>query len=295
VICVVHERWRPSPLAWIHRAEARSIAAELADAGLRARLLRFDGVTSSSEDLLLLRLSDPVMLEAARALTKASIRYLGPGAAAMERCYDKLEATRIARASGIDCPETWLASDALGAAFPVVLKPRCGSDSIGVRVLRRAPLPERFRSERHIVQRFVRGAEITVALLHGRIGRPLRILLPEGTPYSFARKYLVPARRRALEDEHLAAQVRSCAERIARALGVDWAGRIDFIRESGSGRLMFLECDAAPLIGAASAFAASLLAGGISRREQLRLLVDAATACAGCWWIQSQPNREGLR
>jgi D-alanine-D-alanine ligase-like ATP-grasp enzyme len=282
VICVVYERWRPSPLAWIHRAEARSIAAELADAGLPARLLRLDAVTSSSEDLLLLRLSDPVMLEAVRTWTKASIPYVGPGPAAMERCYDKLEATRIARASGIDCPETRLASDALGAAFPVVLKPRCGSDSIGVRVLRRAPLAERFRSEKHIVQQFVRGAEITVALLHGRIGRPLRILLPEGTPYSFARKYLVPARRRALEDEQLAAQVRSCAERIARALGVDWAGRIDFIRESDSGRLMFLECDVAPLVGAASAFAASLVAGGISRREQLRLLVDAATACARC-------------
>jgi len=277
VICVVYERWRPSPLAWIHRAEARSMAAELTEAGFSARLRRFDGVTSSSEDLLL-RLSDPLMLEAAKALTKASIHYLGPGAAAMERCYDKLEATRIARASGIDCPETWLASDALGAEFPVVLKPRCGSDSIGVRAL----LAECFRSEKHIVQRFVRGAEITVALLHGRIGRPLRILLPEGTPYSFARKYLVPARRRALEDEHLAAQVRSCAERIAHALGVDWAARIDFIRESGSGRLMFLECDVAPLVGAASAFAASLVASGISRREQLRLLVDAATACARC-------------
>lgn len=281
MICVVYERWRPSPLAWIHRAEARSIAAELADAGLPARLLRFDAVTSSSEDLRLLRLSDPVMLEAARALTKASIRYLGPGAAVMERCYDKLEATRIARASGIDCPETWVATDALGAVFPVVLKPRCGSDSIGMRVLRRSPLPERFRNETHIVQRFVHGAEITVALLHGHIGRPLRILLPEGTPYSFARKYLVPARRRALEDEHLAAQVRSCAERLERALCVDWAGRIDFIRESGSGRLMFLECDVAPLVGAASAFAASLLAAGISRREQLRLLVDAATPSAG--------------
>jgi glutathione synthase/RimK-type ligase-like ATP-grasp enzyme len=273
VICVVHERWRPSPLAWIHRAEARSIAAELADAGLPARLLRFDAVTKSREDLLLLRLSDPVMLEAARALTKASIHYLGPGAAVIERCYDKLEATRIARASGIDCPETWLATDALGAVFPVVLKPRCGSDSIGVRVLRRAPLPQRFRSETHIVQRFVHGVEITVALLHGHIGRPLQILLPEGTPYSFARKYLVPARRRALEDEPVTAQVRSCAEGLARALGVDWAGRIDFIRESGSGRLMFLECDVAPLVGAASAFAASLLAGGISRRQQLRLLV----------------------
>jgi D-alanine-D-alanine ligase-like ATP-grasp enzyme len=278
VIHVLYERWRPAPLAWIHRAEARSIAAELAQAGSPARLLRFDPCTSPVDGPLLLRLSDPVMLEAVKALTKASIGYLGPGASVMERCYDKLEATRIARASGIDCPETWLATDARNTVFPVVLKPRRGSDSIGLRVLHRGPIPLRFRTEEHIVQPLVRGVEITVGLLHEHVGRPLRILLPEGTPYSFARKYLVPPRRMPLADENLAARVRSDAGRIARALGVDWAARIDFIHESSSGRLMFLECDVAPLIGAASSFATSLSAGRIGRPDQLRLFLERGAA-----------------
>jgi hypothetical protein len=39
---------------------------------------------------------------------------------------------------------------------------------------------------------------------------------------------------------------------------------------------MFLECDAAPLVGPASAFAASLSASGMARAEQLaRILGDA--------------------
>lgn len=242
-----------------------------------AAMHRFGTGANPLDGTLLLRLSDPVMLEAAKALTTASIRYIGPGAAVMERCYDKLEATRIARERGIDCPETWLARDANAVVFPVVLKPRRGSDSIGLRVLRRGPIPERGRAEERIVQPLIRGAEITVGLLHQHIGHPLRIDLPEGTPYSFARKYLVPPQRVPLQDKHLAERVRNDVRRIARALGVDWAARIDFIHESGSGRLVFLECDVAPLVSAASSFAASLSAGGISRRDQLRFLLEPAS------------------
>jgi len=278
VIRVLYERWRPSPLAWIHRAEARSVAAELARFGMPSRLQRFDAAASSAGGPPLLRLSDPVMFEATKALTSAGIRYLGPGAAAMGRCYDKLEATQAAHANRIDCPDTWLASDAGRAAFPLILKPRRGSDSIGVRVLQDGAIPDRLRNAEYIVQRFVRGTEITVGLVNEQVGHPLRIRLPEGVPYSFARKYLAPPRRHPLDDEALAARVRGDAIRIARALGVDWAARVDFIHESGSGRLMFLECDVAPLIGSASAFAASLSAGGTSRQDQLRMVADEARA-----------------
>jgi biotin carboxylase len=41
-----------------------------------------------------------------------------PPALAMERCYDKYEATRIAAANGLDCPPTAFATDAGGTALP---------------------------------------------------------------------------------------------------------------------------------------------------------------------------------
>jgi D-alanine-D-alanine ligase-like ATP-grasp enzyme len=66
------------------------------------------------------------------------------------------------------------------------------------------------------------------------------------------------------------------ALRAARVLGVDWAARVDFIHERGSDRLLFLECDAAPLVGPRSAFAASLAAGGMARDEQLARLLGEA-------------------
>ncbi|MCL4799001.1 MAG: hypothetical protein KJ025_05395 [Burkholderiales bacterium] len=154
-----------------------------------------------------------------------------------------------------------------------MLKPRRGSDSIGLRLVRAGPLPARLRSQRMIAQEQARGAELTIAVLGGCVGAPLRILLPEGVPYSFGRKYVLRPGRAPLEDAALAARVRRTARAIVEALGVDWAARIDLIHDHGADRLVFLECDAAPLVGPRSAFAASLAAAGLPRDEQLRRLL----------------------
>ncbi len=277
-LTVVCEPRRPHPLAWIHRAEAHSIAEELRRAGRAVDIVSFraDAVSGLPAGPLLLRVSDPVMSRATQLLGRASIPYIGPGAAVMERCYDKYEAGRIATAGGVDCPVTALASAAGTTPFPLVVKPRRGSDSIGVRLLPRGPIPARRQTRDFIVQEHVRGAELTIAVHRGRAGMPLQIFLPEGTPYSFLRKYLLPPRKAPLADAVLAGRVRETAVKIAGLFGVDWAARIDLIHETGSGRLRFLECDAAPLVGADSAFAASFAAAGVPRAEQLRLLLNEA-------------------
>jgi len=209
-VVVVRERRHPHPLSWIHRAEAQSIVEELRGAGCDVSVERFgaDSARRLPPGPLLLRLSDPVMLDAARALTDASIPYIGPSAGAMARCYDKYEAWRIASAAGIDCPATALARDAGTLSFPLYIKPRRGSDSIGVRLLRRGPIPPRWRTDFCIAQERIVGAELTIAALHGRIGVPLQIFLPEGTPYTFTRKYLWRPARAPVVEAPLAGRVR---------------------------------------------------------------------------------------
>jgi D-alanine-D-alanine ligase-like ATP-grasp enzyme len=59
---------------------------------------------------------------------------------------------------------------------------------------------------------------------------------------------------------------------VGRLLGIDWAARVDFIVRDGTP--FFLECDAAPLVGPDSAFAASFAAAGVERAAQLRWLVE---------------------
>jgi len=278
-ITVVHESWRAHPLAWIHRAEARSVAAELRAAGHEVRLACFreEAISDLSDGRLLLRVSDPVMLAASQVLLRSGKSYLGPSAEVMERCYDKYEANRIASAAGMDCPATVLASDAGSLSFPVMLKPRRGSDSLGVRVLKHGPIPRHARTDGYIVQEFVRGAELTVAVCRERVGMPLWIILPEGTPYSFFRKYLLRPPRVPLADAGLAERVQRAARQIGAIFDVDWAARIDLIHEKETDRLCFLECDVAPLVGARSAFAISFEAARIKRGEQLQhLLFQAA-------------------
>jgi len=254
------------PLAWIHRLEARAIAREL-----EAPLATCDSRLKGGP--FLLRLSDPEMLRVTDELTRAGIAYHGPRAAVMQMCYDKLQATRLAEADGIACPRTLPGDAADRLDFPLIVKPRRGSDSIGLRLVRKGPLPARYRTSQYLVQEYVRGREITVALIATRIGRPLEVVLPPGTTYSFARKYLRRPRREPLQDVALAARVRESALKLARRFAVNWAARLDFIGEPG-GRLCFLECDVAPMIAQGSAFAESLAAAGIERAEQLRLLTS---------------------
>ncbi len=256
-IIVLREPWRLDPLAWIHRAEARAIAREL-----QAPLLEYAGEPPAG--CVLLRLSDPFMR---RVVGELHAPYRGPGREALERCYDKYEAHRIVNASGLDSPETVLADSPTYPAAPFVLKPRRGSDSIGVRIVNAVPAAK--RNSDHLVQARVVGREVTVAIFRDEVGLPLEILLPAGKPYSFLRKYLLRPRRVPFADEAL----RVAARRIGQALGVDWAARVDFIVEANTGRPCFLECDAAPLVGIGSAFADSFAAAGVDRRRQLDWLV----------------------
>ena len=117
-------------------------------------------------------------------------------------------------AAGMDVP-------AEAASLPMVIKPRRGSDSIGVRIAYSGPVPAD-----HLAQELVIGTEITVAVLHGTVGAPLRIELPPGAVYSFARKYVLRPRRvpiapvklaTVMAKVSMASRIRRCASRSSSA------------------------------------------------------------------------------
>jgi len=254
---VAREPWRAHPLAWIHRAEARAVARELG-----ATLVEYPDLRGGRA---LLRLSDPVMR---RVVAEIREPYYGPGHDALERCYDKVQAYRIVSHAGIDTPETFLGDSQKFPQAPFVVKPRRGSDSIGVHIASRVAQSK--RNVDHLVQARIIGHEVTVALFRDQVGIPFRILVPPGEIYSFSSKYLFRPGRLPLEDEAL----RDRARRIGQALGVDWAARVDFIIEEKTKRAYFLECDAAPLVGSDSAWAAGFSAAGVLRNQQLEWLVS---------------------
>jgi D-alanine-D-alanine ligase-like ATP-grasp enzyme len=149
---------------------------------------------------------------------------------------------------------------------------------LGLRILHHETIPTRFRNDRMLAQEQIVGSELTVGVIEGCAGMPLRLILPAGVPYTFLRKYLLRPRREVLSESPLARRVIETAAHVASILGVDWAARVDFILERVTQRLLFLECDAAPLVGPASAFAESLTAAGMERSKQLaRLLGETQT------------------
>jgi hypothetical protein len=145
-LAVIREPWRLDPLAWIHRAEARAIARELG-----APLVTWSD--RLPEGPILLRLSDPFMRQAVAGIDRD---YRGPGTHALERCYDKYEAHRTVAAGGLDSPATWLGDSPTLPDPPFVLKPRRGSDSIGVRIA--SEVPAGARNADHLVQSRIVGA-----------------------------------------------------------------------------------------------------------------------------------------
>ena len=186
---------RCHPLVWIHRAEASGIVAELRTTGRDVDIDVFDEAGVPSSAMVLLRLSDPLMLLATRVLTSSGVAYRGPDPLALARCYDKWSAYQTLAANGIDCPETRLTDEADAVPRPLVVKPRRGSDSLGIRIVRAGALPSRLRKRHLLVQQQIFGSELTVGVIDGVAGMPLRLILPEGAAYTFARKYLLRPRR----------------------------------------------------------------------------------------------------
>ena len=92
--------------------------------------------------------------------------------------------------------------EGLGREARVVRRSR----AIGLKRVHGA-VPAYARTDAWLVQEYVIGAELTVAVLRTPVGHPLRIALPEGTAYSFARKYLLPVRRVPINNAALAEQL----------------------------------------------------------------------------------------
>jgi D-alanine-D-alanine ligase len=212
------------------------------------------------------------MRGATRELTGKGLPYAGPSYRVLESCYDKLFAYRTIGAAGIDYPPTSWDAQSLSFQKPFLVKPRRGSDSLGVRILPNH-IPAKYRTEHFLIQQFVDGKEITVGYLDGLVGHPFEILRPPGTIYSFARKNIFRTRKRPLEDAGSVNKIGEVVKKVCSLMGIDWAARVDFLYETREERLYFLECDAAPLIHKTSAFAMTLELAGMNRPLQIEALL----------------------
>ncbi|HTT02073.1 MAG TPA: D-alanine--D-alanine ligase [Steroidobacteraceae bacterium] len=188
------------------------------------------------------------------------IPYTGSGVAGSALGMDKLRTKRLAQAIGVATPDSLVLTgahdlqDALEQlGLPLIVKPATQGSSVGMSKVERAEeLPGAFRAARAMdasvfAERWVTGAEYTVAILKGEALPAIRIETPKAF-YDYEAKYFrndtryfCPAGLSGPAERHLGKLALAAFD----ATGACGWGRVDFMTDA-AGRPLLLEINTVP-------------------------------------------------
>lgn len=186
------------------------------------------------------------------------IRYTGSGYLGSALAMNKELSKVLFRHSGIPTPAGIVlekgAESYENVGFPCVVKPCSGGSSVGTSIVYSrdeydAALEFAFRFEaRVLVERYVKGRELTVGVMDGR-AMPVIEIIPKSGWYDYKNKYqaglteeLCPAPLSPEDTD----RVQRLAERVAEALMIDVYCRADFLMDESDGQLYCLEANTLP-------------------------------------------------
>lgn len=222
-------------------------------------------------------------------LDLAGIPYTGSGMLASAMAMDKTLAKTMFRSAKIPTPRARLVprrdavpgSDAVGG-FPLVVKPNAQGSSVAVHIVERAEdldaaLEDAFRYPPVLMEEFIAGREITVAVLGGK-ALPVIEILPQAGFYDYRHKYTqgetqyeVPAK---LADP-VAREAARLGELAYATLGCSGAARVDF-RLSEDGHLFCLEVNTIPGMTETSLVPMAAKEAGMSYEDLVEKLLELA-------------------
>ena len=185
------------------------------------------------------------------------IRYTGSGYLGSALAMNKELSKTLFHVGGVPTPEGITVRSGETPAdigFPCVVKPCSGGSSVGTSIVERAEdyaaaLAEAFRYEDAvIVERYIRGRELTVGVLDGE-AMPVIEIIPKSGFYDYKNKYqaglteeLCPA---PITPEQTAA-VQALALRVSELLKLEAYCRADFLMDEKSGVFYCLEANSLP-------------------------------------------------
>ena len=186
------------------------------------------------------------------------IRYTGSGYLGSAIAMNKELSKIMFRHSGIPTPAGIVlekgAESYEDVGFPCVVKPCSGGSSVGTSIVYSrdeydTALEFAFRFEaRVLVEKYVKGRELTVGVMDGR-AMPVIEIIPKSGWYDYKNKYqaglteeLCPAPLSAVDTD----RVQRLAERVAEALMIDVYFRADFLMDESDGQLYCLEANTLP-------------------------------------------------
>ncbi|MDD2866289.1 MAG: D-alanine--D-alanine ligase [Candidatus Omnitrophota bacterium] len=227
-------------------------------------------------------------------LEKIPVRYTGPGTRASRMAMDKIVSRRCFAQAGLHVPRSVVAKKGRRYPFmtrwlraPFVVKPSAQGSSIGISfVADRRDLP-RAITEAHrygedvLVEEFIRGRELTVAIVNDR-PLPVVEIRPKRGFFDFEAKYhkgltdyIVPAPL----DSSLAARIQADALKAYRVLGCRHLSRVDVILKDEKTPYI-LEVNTIPGMTETSLLPKAAAAAGMNFVQLCRSLVEMACAQA---------------
>ena len=183
----------------------------------------------------------------------------------------------------VDCTQMDLDSVCAAAVLPCVIKPVDSGSSIGVIIaqdekeLRTALLDASKEGGRIVVEQYIAGREIQVAVLDGKPLPSIEIIPMDGF-YDYANKYQPGAAKEITPAPISSAEERTVGEaavKVFRALGLKAYSRADFILDE-SGEFWFLEINTLPGMTPTSLVPQEAAAAGISYGELCEKVIEIA-------------------
>jgi len=220
--------------------------------------------------------------------------YTGSGVLASALAMNKAVSKRIFEHEGIPTPE-WVvlsAGDELPTVdaaslggYPLVVKPNTEGSTVGLTIVTRPDgLPDAIALAAEygpevLIERFIPGRELTVAVLGGE-ALPIVEIRPQGGHYDYEHKYTAGMSEYfcpADLPEPLAARVRDLGLRATRALGCRGVARVDF-RLSPANEPWCLEVNTIPGMTPTSLVPMAARARGLSYDQLVGRILDLAAA-----------------
>jgi acetyl/propionyl-CoA carboxylase alpha subunit len=199
--------------------------------------------------------------DAARAITDAGLVWIGPSPQVIDRMGSKIEARRIASRAGLAIipgfdasqDDLELASAAEGLGFPVLIKASAGGGGKGIRIASsptdfpaaleeaRKEAARAFGDDAVIVERYIaRPRHIEVQVVGDHFGNVIDLGTRECSVQRRYQKLLeeAPAPNLHQDNEN---RLCSAATALARSIGYDSVGTVEFVLDDDTGEAFFLE------------------------------------------------------
>ena len=225
------------------------------------------------------------------------IPYTGSGVLASALAMDKLKAKEMFRLHNVPTPPYYMASHADldrleeihgSFGFPAIVKPRREGSSVGLAkvgnlVELRAALEQALRFDADVlVERYVRGMEVTVGILDGRVLGAIEVA-PKTGLYDYRSKY-TPGLTEYVAPPRLPSTrllgIMNLAERAARALACAGACRVDLLVTEGENEYV-LEVNTLPGMTPTSLLPKIAAAAGLDYGTLCETILEGARLHSG--------------